>query len=359
VLAEALPGEEITVKGLSSSVLLEGEVSSPSVAAIAERLAERMAPDAVISRLHARASQVRLDVKILEVSKVGLREIDTALSLRNGPDLGVAIGGPALGIDTPHGMAAVSIDAGRLRLDAAVRALESRGELRVVAEPSLVALSGEVATFRAGGELPFPMPNDGKVTIAFKPYGAGMTFQPVVQENGLIRIGVDAELSEIDPSAGLRVANFNVPGLKVRRAATVVELRDGEPFVIAGLLEQSTERVGREPPFLARIPVIGPALAPLIQSARKKDVRRELAIVVTPRLGSQVSSPLSEQGLFAEARPPAAPPLDAPHTPKSASAPRGPPLRALAADVRDALRPPLRWMAHAASRFTAAFLGRA
>jgi pilus assembly protein CpaC len=359
VLAEALPGEGITVKGSPSSVLLEGEVSSPSVMAIAERLAERMAPGDVISRLHARSSQVRLDVKFLEVSNASLREIDTALSATNGAELAVSVGGPALGIDTAHGVAAVSVDAGRLRLDAAVRALESRGELRIVAEPSLVARSGETAMFRAGGEFPFPVPNDGKVSIEFRPYGAGMTFQPIVQENGLIRVSLEAELSDVDPSVGLRLANFNVPGLKVRRATTAVELRDGESFVIAGLFEDSSEHLARDPPFLARIPVIGPALQPLLQSTRKKDTRRELAIIVTPRIGGQVSSPVDDRAPLAQARPPEASPVDAPRTPKSASAPRGPPLRALMADVRDALRPPIRWMAHTASRFTSALLGRA
>jgi pilus assembly protein CpaC len=359
VLAEALPGEAITVKGSPSSLLLEGEVSSPSVLAIAERLAERLAPDAVISRLHARSNQVRLDVKFLEVSNVSLREIDTALSVTNGAELAVSVGGPALGIDTAHGVAAVSVDAGRLRLDAAVRALESRGELRIVAEPSLVARSGETAKFRAGGEFPFPMPNDGKVTIEFRPYGAGMTFQPIVQENGLIRVSLEAELSEVDPSVGLRLANFNVPGLKVRRATTAVELRDGESFVIAGLFEDSSERLAREPPFLSRIPVIGPVLQPLLQSTRKKDTRRELAIIVTPRIGGQVSSPVDDRALLAEAHPPQGPLIDAPRTPKSASAPRGPPLRALVAEVRDVLRPPIRWVAHAASRVTSALLGRA
>jgi len=298
-------------------------------------------------------------VKILEVGQVSLKEIDGALSVTNGPELGVSIGGPALGAETPHGIAQLTIDAGRLRLDATVRALESRGELRVVAEPSLVALSGESARFRAGGEFPFPMPNDGKVTIEFRPYGAAMAFRPTVQENGLIRISLEAELSEIDPSVGVRFANISVPGLKTRRATTVVDLRDGEPLLIAGLFEESGERTTREPPFLARIPVIGAALQPLFQSSRKKDARRQLAIIVTPRIGGQVSSPLDERGQLAEAPLPPSPPADLPRTPKSASAPRGPPLRALVAEVRDAFRPPARWIAHAAARFTAALRWRA
>jgi len=359
LLADALPGEAITVKGLSSSVLLEGEASSPSVAAIAETLAERVAPDAVISRLHARSSQVLLQVRIVEVSSSRLKDINTAISITNGPELAVSVGQPASnGLEAPFGVARVNAHAGRLRLDATLRALEDKGQLRVVAQPSLVALSGETASFRAGGEFPFPVPADDKVTIEFRPYGAAMTFKPVVQENGLIRIALDAELSEIDPSVALKVNGITVPGLKVRRAATTAELRDGETFLIAGLFEESSERTTREPPFIARIPLIGAVLAPVVQVLRKKEARRELAIVVTPRISGQAASPLGDRSLLAEAAPEPAS-TDPARTPKSVSAPRGPPLRALMAEVRDALRPPARWISHAASRFSAALRGRA
>jgi pilus assembly protein CpaC len=356
LLADALPGEAITVKGLSSSVLLEGEVSSPSVAAIAETLAERIAPDAVISRLHARSSQVLLDVRIVEVSSNHLKDIDTAISVTNGPELAVGIGeARPSGLETPFGVARFNAHAGRLRLDATLRALEEKGQLRVVAQPSLVALSGETASFRAGGEFPFPVPSDGKITIEFRPYGAAMKFKPVVQENGLIRIALDAELSSIDPSVSLQIDGITVPGLKMRRATTTTELRDGEAFMVAGLLEESSERSTREPPFLARIPLLGRVLGPLVQAVRKKEAHRELAIVVTPRISGQAASPLGERSLLAQAEPAPAPTEPA-RSPKSA---RGPPLRALAAEVRDALRPPVRWVKHAAARFSSALLGRA
>lgn len=360
LLADALPGEPITVKGLSSSLLLEGEVSSPSVAAIAETLAQRVAPDAVISRLHARSSQVLLQVRIMEVSSRGLKDIGTAVSITNDPNLTIAIGGASAGADTPFGVAQLNARAGGLRLDAAVRALEDRGELRVVAQPSLIALSGETASFRSGGEFPFPVPaDDGNVTIEFRPYGAAMTFKPVVQENGLIRVGLDAELSEVDPSVALRLVGVTVPGLKMRRAITTADLRDGETFLIAGLFEDSSENNTSATPFLGRIPIIGPALAPVLRAVRKKEAHRELAILVTPRIGVQASSsPAGQPSLLAEAEP-VSPTIDPPRTPRSASAPRGPPLRAFVAEVREAFRPPVRWIKHAASRFTSALRSRA
>lgn len=360
LLADALPGEPITVKGLSSSLLLEGEVSSPSVAAIAETLAERIAPDAVISRLHARSSQVLLDVRIMEVSSRGMKDINAAVSITNAPNLAIALGGPAIGVEPPFGVAQVNARAGGLRLDAAVRALEDRGELRIVAQPSLVALSGETASFRAGGELPFPVPADAdKLTIEFRPYGAAMTFKPVIQENGLIRVALDAELSDVDPSVALRVSGLTVPGLKMRRAITTADLRDGEAFLIAGLFEESSQSNVRDIPFLSKIPVIGRALAPAFRAVRKKETHRELAILVTPRIGAQASSPLGPNSRLAEVTPTPDAPLDPVRTPKSASAPRGPPLRAFVAEVRDALRPPVRWVQHAASRFTSALRSRA
>ncbi|MBU1516452.1 MAG: pilus assembly protein N-terminal domain-containing protein [Alphaproteobacteria bacterium] len=360
LLADALPGEPIVVTGLSSSLMLEGEVSSPSVVAIAETLAERFAPDGVISRLHARRNQVLLDVRIMEVSSRSLREINTAIAITNGPELAVAVGSGGIGLDTPHGVGRFRTSSGRLSLDATVRALEDKGQLRVVAQPSLVALSGETASFRAGGEFPFPVPtDDSKIQIEFRPYGAAMSFRPVVQENGVIRVALDTELSDIDPTVTLRLAGFTVPGLKIRRVSTTADLRDGEAFLIAGLYEDSSQHLSREPPFLAGVPVLGRVLAPIFSAVRKREVHRELAIVVTPHISGQATSPLGERSLLAEVEPAPAAVADPPRTPKSVSAPRGPPLRAFMAEVRDTLRPPVRWVKQAASRFTSALLGRA
>lgn len=355
LLAEALPDETITVKGLSSTVLLEGEVSSPAVLFIAERLAERVAPGAVISRLHARSSQVRLEVRIVEVSSRGLTEVSSALAVTDGSNL-LAVGGGPIGVDPPHSTAQLHATSGRYTLDATLRALESRGELRVVAEPSMVALSGEMAKFRSGGEFPYPVPaDDHQIAIQFRPYGAAMTFQPRIQENGLIRVSIDAELSTIDSAIGLRVAGLNVPGLSMRRASTVAELRDGQSFLLAGLFEESSEREARQTPWLAEIPVIGQA----VRALRKKESRRELAFIVTARVGEQASSPLAGEVQLATAPGSEPPATVSSRTPKSVSAPRGPPLRAMVAEVRQALRPPVRWIKQAALRFASTFTGRA
>jgi len=356
MLADALPGEPIVVKQLSSSLLLEGEVSRPSVAAIAEKLAQRVAPDAVISRLHARASQVRLDVRIVEVTSRGLKDISTAVSLANGSDISLTTGGVPVGADSPFGTAQVDTTSGRVRLAGAIRALQDRGELRVMAEPSLVALSGEKASFRAGGEFPFPTPEDlDKISIQFRPYGAGMTFKPTVLESGAIRVELEAELSDIDPSVALSVADFTVPGLKVRRAATAVDLRDGETFLIAGLFQDTAERQARSLPFLSKVPVLDRILRPIIDATRRRETHQELAILVTPHLDTPVDSPLTEAAVLdrtIEVLP------KPPPSPKATSGLRGPPVRQMVAELKEALRPPARWLGQAARRFTATLLGR-
>lgn len=354
-LAAALPEEQIEVTALSAGLMIAGEVSGPAAAQIAERLAERAAPGAVISRLEARASQVRLDVRIVEASSRRLRDLSASLSATDNAHATVSVGGGRLGPEPPHGAVAARFDAGRYAVDAALQTLESKGDARVVARPTLVALSGAKASFHSGGELPFPSPQeDGQVTVEFRPYGAALSFTAEVQANGLIRIDLDAELSAVDTSAGLQVLDVDVPALSTRRAATTVELRDGQPFVIAGLFEDSSRRSAQQPPGVARIPVLGA----LLRSARAEDTRRELAIIVTPSLtGPEAVRPAAAAEPAATSAAPPAEAEPARAAPKTAAEPRGPPLMALVREVRDAVRPPLRWIKRQVTTFVSALAG--
>lgn len=355
-LVAALPEERIEVTGLSAGLLISGEVASPAAARIAEDLAERAAPGAVISRLSARSSQVRLDVRIVEASSRRLRDLGASLALTDGAHVAGRTGGRLVGPEAPQATTAAHIDAGRYAVDAALQALEAKGEVRVVAKPTLIALSGAKASFRSGGELPYPTPqDDGQVTVAFRPYGAALSFVPEVLANGLIRISLDAELSDVDPVAGLTIGDVAVPALSTRRAATAVELREGEPLVIAGLFENSAERAEQQTPVLARIPLLGS----LFRSARAEDTRRELAIIVTPTLArpEPVAPPAPVE--IAAADPPEPPEADPPKpSPKAGAGPRGPPLKALVREVRDVVRPPLRWMKRQLVAVFSALAGR-
>jgi pilus assembly protein CpaC len=175
------------------------------------------------------------------------------------------------------------------RVDATLDALERRGLITTLAEPTLVALSGETASFLAGGEFPVPVVqnsgggagnNNGAFTVEWKPFGVSLAFTPTVLADGVINMLVAPEVSSIDPTASIVINNLRVPGLQTRRAKTVVELRDGESFAIAGLLRRDFQDTVRQFPVLGSIPIIGT----LFRSTGFQREETELVIIVTPRL---------------------------------------------------------------------------
>jgi pilus assembly protein CpaC len=294
-LNSALPGENIRVRNLGEGLLLTGEVSTTGVAARAKALADRFAPEAVTSGLTVRASQqVILEVRIVEAGRSALQDIGFNISA-SGPRFALGAGGGLIGASPPQGLLRIRGFAGSATIDATLQALEEKGAIRTLARPNLTALSGEKSSFLAGGEFPFPVPNgDDTVAIEFRPFGVKLNFQPTVQENGLIRLQVAPEVSQLDPRNSLRIAGFDVPSLTVRRAETTVELRGGESFAIAGLLQQDYMNTVRQVPGVGEIPVLGA----LFRSGRWRRQETELLIVVTPRLataadfGAQPATPL-------------------------------------------------------------------
>ena len=142
----------------------------------------------------------------------------------------------------PFGFLISRLLAGNTNVDVIINALEDKGIARMLAEPNLVALSGDTASFLAGGEFPIPVPGAlGQVTIDYKRYGVGLAFTPTVLSNGLINMKIEPEVSQLDTSKPVQVAGISVPPLIVRRASTTVELRDGQSFVIGGLLQSQGE----------------------------------------------------------------------------------------------------------------------
>jgi pilus assembly protein CpaC len=182
--------------------------------------------------------------------------------------------------------------------DAIIRALEERGVARRLAEPNLISLSGDTASFLAGGEFPFPSDaGDNKISIEFKKFGIALAFTPTVLENGLINLKIVPEVSDIDPTNSVRINDVQVPGLVVRRADTTVELRNGQSFAIAGLLQHSSSRNKAQLPWIGQVPVLGA----LFRSAEYKKNETDLVIIVTPRLvkpkipGENLQTPLGNQ----------------------------------------------------------------
>jgi pilus assembly protein CpaC len=282
-LRRALPGEEIHVQVLGEGLLLTGEVANPSVAAKALALAQRFAPDAVTSTLTARASQqVVLEVRVLEATRSALKDIGLA-GLIQGKDFSFGYGNGLIGNSAPNGVLQVRGRSGSVSFDLALQALEEKGVIRTLARPNLVAVSGEKASFLAGGEFPYPVPQDlDKITLEFRTYGVKLDFQPFVQDNGLIKLVVAPEVSQLDQSNALRVNGITVPGLITRRTSTTVELKSGAAFAIAGLLQNDYQNTVRQFPVLGELPV----LSALFRSTRWRRNETELVVVVIPRLAT-------------------------------------------------------------------------
>ena len=168
-------------------------------------------------------------------------------------------------------------------------ALEEKGIVKTLAEPNLVAMSGDTANFLAGGEFPIPISQSSNsggngslptITVEFKQFGISLAFTPTILQDGLINMVVNPEVSTIDPTISVQLGSITVPGIKVRRAHTTVELRDGESFTVAGLLSDNYKNDIRQYPFLGDLPIIGA----LFRSTGYQQDQTELVIVVTPHL---------------------------------------------------------------------------
>ncbi len=292
-MTSALPGEPIKVSNLAGGLMLSGQVSTSSVAARAKTIAERYAPGGVSSTLTVEAAQqVMLEVRILEASRDSLKDFGVNLSVANNSGIVFGSGLGLIGNNPAQGALRVQTNVGTASIDLTLQALEEKGIIRTLARPNLAAISGEEATFLAGGEFPYPVPAGvGEVTIEFKPFGVNLKFTPTVQDSGLIRLKVAPEVSALDPTNALRIGTYELPALTVRRASTTIELRDGESFAIAGMFQQDYVNAVRQLPWLGDIPVLGT----LFKSGRWKRSETELLILVTPRLttanGSQSLSP--------------------------------------------------------------------
>jgi pilus assembly protein CpaC len=195
----------------------------------------------------------------------------------------------------PYGFLLGELNRAGLSIDVALNALEEKGLARSLAEPNLVALSGDTASFLAGGEYPVPSPNgQNGIGIIYKTYGVGLAFTPTVLRNGLMNLKIEPEVSELDASHPVTVAGISVPPLIVRRASTTIELRDGQSFVIGGLLQNRSETVQDQLPWLGDVPVLGA----LFRSAAYQKNETDLAIIVTPHLvrpispGTPIKTPL-------------------------------------------------------------------
>lgn len=293
------PDEEIEVTAMGNMVILNGRVRDPQVARRAVTLAHALGDVQIMDNIAVPdRGQILLQVRFAEVSRSAMKELGAhfmrvdPFNVR-GDDEGALgptaqFGGSFLGGTGPDRTFSDAVNLflfhDASNVSAFIRALQTRGLFRSLAEPNLLAMPAESASFLAGGEFPFPVLQSGAqqqgVTIQFKEFGIRLNFVPDITNSGAIRLRVAPEVSSLDFASGLQVAGFNIPALLSRRAETVIELRDGQTFAIAGLLDNTMTETLSKVPILGDIPILGQ----LFRSKEMRQNRTELLVLVTPRI---------------------------------------------------------------------------
>jgi pilus assembly protein CpaC len=293
-LQQILPGESIEVRTANDGIVLSGTVSSTAKLDRALDLANRYAPERVSNLMTVGGTQqVMLKVRFAEMQRSVSKSLSSSLAVQGGTDIGVAgetgtwldgdngIGNPIEIQDNAEGGLALGFSAGSLEFAVLLEALESKGVVRTLAEPNLTALSGQEAKFLAGGEYPIPVSNgDGTISVEYKPFGVELSFVPTVVDGDLINLAINASVSSIDTTTTLTTGGVSINAFKRRETSTTVEMRDGESFAIAGLLQDDFTDLNGQVPWLGDIPVLGM----LFRSADYQRKQSELVIIVTPHL---------------------------------------------------------------------------
>ena len=309
-LRQILPNETIEVRTANDGIVLSGTVSSTPRMQRALDLAERYAPERVSNLMSVSGKQqVMLKVRFAEMQRNVSKSLSTSLSIDGlgSSGLGVAgatnnagstgaqlspaaIAGGAMAGITPgvnstgaanNGAMFFGFNAGSAQIGILLQALESKGVVRTLAEPNLIALSGQEAKFLAGGEYPIPVAQDNNtITVEYKPFGVELNFVPRVLDDNVINLEMAAAVSSLDPANGLTGNGFNISAFRRRDASTTVALRDGESFAIAGLLQDDFRDANGQVPWLGDLPILGA----LFRSADYQRSQTELVIIVTAHL---------------------------------------------------------------------------
>ncbi|MCF6305655.1 MAG: type II and III secretion system protein family protein [Rhodobacteraceae bacterium] len=301
-LREILPNEPIEVRTANDGIVLSGRVSGARKVARAMELAERYAPGRVTNLMMVGGSQqVMLQVRFAEMNRSVAKSLGSSMSLSNlvAPSNGITVGTGGAGVgffdgggDLVFGSSAesagavgISFGVGGIAVNVLMEALESKGMVRTLAEPNIVAISGQQASFLAGGEYPVPTPSADGVVIEYKPYGVQLNFRPTVIDGDLINLTLETVVSSIDPTVSGSIGGVPLLAFKVRRAQTTVEMRDGQSFAIAGLLQDDFTDSSGQVPWLGDVPILGA----LFRSAEFQREQTELVIIITPHLVTPTS----------------------------------------------------------------------
>lgn len=295
-LQQILPNEKVEVRTANDGIVLSGTVSSMAALDRALDLAERYAPQHVSNLMGVGGTQqVMLKVRFAEMQRSVTKSLSGSVGVRSTSGNNIIGGGGtnatgAISVaggggfsSTQTGAIGIGFTAGNLELGVLLEALESKGLVRTLAEPNLTALSGQEAKFLAGGEYPIPVSNtDNVTTIEYKPFGVELAFTPRVVDGDIINLAVNAAVSGIDPNVSVTANGLTVNAFRRRETETTVEMRDGESFAIAGLLQDDFRDLNGQVPWLGDIPILGS----LFRSAEFTRNQTELVIIITPHLVS-------------------------------------------------------------------------
>jgi len=290
------PNENVALSQANGSVVISGKVTTPRTSERVEAVV-KAAGFNVVNMLETPVTgkaQIQLQVRVAEVSRSRLRELGATYAYQAGPGVGGIVGsggGPWTASKVDGGNIFGSMIGSALNLFVMggntynfIHALKTQGALRSLAEPNLIAMDGQQASFLAGGEFPVPVvQGNGErptVTIVFKEYGVRLNFKPTIIDEDHIRLELEPEVSTIDFANGIKFDGFLIPALKTRRAKTGVELRDGQSFALAGLIDNQEIR------SLSKMPIIGdiPVLGTLFNSKSFHKSETELMFIVTAQL---------------------------------------------------------------------------
>jgi pilus assembly protein CpaC len=325
----AAGASDIRVSSVRNQVVLSGYAADALAADRAMQVAKSLSGDEVVNAMQvAPSQQVMLEVRFLEANRSAGRELGVNWFGANGAGnrgvntglgqvgvnprqnaselpvfgtLGTIAGG---GITPPFGtiLANVLKNHNGQTIDVLITALEEKGLVRRLAEPNLIALSGDHAEFLAGGEFPVPVASTTQggvptITIEFKKFGVQLRFRPTVLSRGVINLKIEPEVSELDFTNAVQISGTVIPALIKRNATTTVELRDGQSFAVAGLLTAQNTNTIAQLPWIGSVPVLGA----LFRSSSYQQKETDLVIIVTPRLvapavpGQRVASPLDSR----------------------------------------------------------------
>ena len=293
-LTSQFPHASFRVSSVNGRILLSGSAPDGVTLDKAVMIAKQFGPEVINSVRVTQPQQVLLEVRFVEAARTAGRELGINWDVVTS-NFNLSTGVGLLGPNAPFGTMIGNLLTGGVDAEAIINSLEGRGVARRLAEPNLVALSGDTASFLAGGEFPFPVQSTNNVvTIEFKKFGVGLAFTPTVMADGLINLKIEPEVSQIDPTNSVRIGGVEIPSLIVRRANTTVELRNGQSFAIAGLLQSINDVNQAQLPWIGNIPILGA----LFRSSAYQKRETDLVIIITPRIvrptrpGDLVRTPL-------------------------------------------------------------------